>query len=148
MDQLHRLLSIKKSIQLVLNDCREDIDGLKVFKQAELDTLLDVGYNLSWTNQAPNGWNPGMPLLKGHPPAPQPDEMRSGSLENYSKRSMTVIDETNDKAYELISPMVRENISAAIKSTTMLGKRGNLETTQGESAGDSSNFTVNKRSRK
>ena len=45
------------------------------------------------------GWVPGAPLLKNHPPAPQPEEMRGGMLEKYNlqckaRKSQSGVDAT------------------------------------------------------
>jgi hypothetical protein len=78
-----QLLACKEDIRDTLYKYEDQLIALKKLRRVELNTLLEVAQNLSYTDRAPDGWTPGAPLGKSHPPAPQPHEMRGGMLEKY-----------------------------------------------------------------
>lgn len=50
----------------------------------ELDKFVEFADFITDTISAPDGWKEGFPLVRSHPPVPQPDQMRRGKLAEYA----------------------------------------------------------------
>lgn len=123
--KLQTLLSTKHRINDALNNNSEHLQFLKHSKKVSLEDLLNVAAVVQYTNHAPNEWKIGMPLVRGHPPAPQPEEMRCGCLENYH----TVIAKVSEQT-KLLIPTVEENTQfdvAALQVEMRAKKRTNQD---------------------
>lgn len=78
------LIAKRENIRETLFNAREQLNAIRELKTFDLETIMEVAQNLSYSGHAPPGWVPGAPLLKNHPPAPQPEEMRGGMLEKFN----------------------------------------------------------------
>ncbi|KAJ1422722.1 hypothetical protein B484DRAFT_452230 [Ochromonadaceae sp. CCMP2298] len=81
---IRNLLQAKKNIAATQRLHREDLQTLRE-SSAVVSTkdFLDTAMLITYTSYAPKGYVVGMPLIKAHPPAPMPEQMRSGELEAY-----------------------------------------------------------------
>jgi len=61
-----------------------------------VDSILDYAELITETLYAPEGWQPGMPLLSSIPPAPQLSQMRMGKLAEYEIKIKEMKDKAND----------------------------------------------------
>mmetsp|Transcript_1037 Transcript_1037/g.1714 ORF Transcript_1037/g.1714 Transcript_1037/m.1714 type:complete len:198 (-) Transcript_1037:1250-1843(-) len=84
---LRILLEGKKDIEEVLTKHREDLLALKRHSAVvPTKDILDTAALITYACYAPKEYVIGMPLLKAHPPAPQPEQMRIGALQNYNTK--------------------------------------------------------------
>jgi hypothetical protein len=83
-DRVQDLLQAKKNIAATQRLHREDLQTLRESSAVvSAKDLLDTAMLITYTSYAPKGYVVGMPLIKAHPPAPMPEQMRSGELEAY-----------------------------------------------------------------
>ncbi|KAJ1404124.1 hypothetical protein B484DRAFT_457404 [Ochromonadaceae sp. CCMP2298] len=83
-DTIRNLLQAKKAIAATQRLHREDLQTLRESSAVvSAKDLLDTAMLITYTSYAPKGYVVGMPLIKAHPPAPMPEQMRSGELEAY-----------------------------------------------------------------
>ena len=99
------LISKRENIRETLFSVRDQLNAVRELRSFDLDTIMTVAQNISYSGHAPPGWVPGAPLLKNHPPAPQPEEMRGGMLEKYNlqckakkKQSVSTVDNSSSSA--------------------------------------------------
>jgi hypothetical protein len=79
-DKVLKLLEVKKIIDRTLAQYNEDIQLLTASQVAATDELLKMSLQIRHTSHAPREYKIGFPLINGHPPAPQPEQMRAGRL--------------------------------------------------------------------
>ncbi len=121
------MLACKDDIRRTLFKYKEELASAKSHRNVDFRTLLEFTHNLSYTNHAPADWVPGAPLIKCHPPAPQPQEMRGGMLEKYNLSiqalsTKNLVDGQTEKVPLNESAKALANSILNFKSS--LGKRG------------------------
>ena len=89
--RIEELLKTRKDISSFLRLKSKELHLLKECRAVPVDYVLDFSRYTTFTLGAPEGWIPGMPLIGGHPPAPQPDQMRDGVLQRYNQRRPIII---------------------------------------------------------
>lgn len=90
-DRVRSLLDCRKQIQSFLWEKREELQALRSTKSVEdTDWVIELADNLTMSTRAPTHWAPPRPLheFKGHPPAPQFEQMRAGWLEKYHQKRL------------------------------------------------------------
>ena len=93
-DDVKALLDARKKINLFLWDKREQLEALQSSKSVGCaDWVIELAENLTMTARAPTHWAPPRPLheFKGHPPAPQFEQMRAGWLEKYHQKHLKTL---------------------------------------------------------
>ena len=86
VDKVKTLLEIQKEVSHFLSEHEEEIDGLKNVVKQEASWVIDFSRHTTLTLKAPKLYRPGLLLIGGHPPAPQPEQMRDSSLLKYNIR--------------------------------------------------------------
>ena len=89
--RVEELLKTRKDISNFLRLKSNELNLLKHCRVVPVDYVLDFSRYTTFTLGAPEGWMPGMPLIGGHPPAPQPDQMRDGVLQRYNQRRPIIV---------------------------------------------------------
>ena len=89
--RIEELLKTRKDITNFLRLKSNELNLLKHCRAVPVDYVLDFSRYTTFTLGAPEGWIPGMPLIGGHPPAPQPDQMRDGVLQRYNQRRPIIV---------------------------------------------------------
>jgi hypothetical protein len=82
--RLGRLLRAKKEITQFNYEHREFFAKLSSALSPQFDEVIAFADKVTLTLNAPRDWQPGLPLIGAHPPAPQLEEMRAGHLEKYN----------------------------------------------------------------
>jgi len=114
--RIQQLLSIRKNITSFFTERYEDLQSMKECHSISTDNILEFARYTTFTLKAPEGWVPGMPLIGGHPPAPQPDQMRDGALQRYNQQYSKLLKEgtekkeTTDHENNLESLHIKENL--------------------------------------
>jgi hypothetical protein len=85
------LLTIRKDITSFFRKRSEELKSIKECRVVPTDFILEFSRYTTFTLRAPEGWTPGMPLIGGHPPAPQPDQMRDGVLQRHNQQRPIII---------------------------------------------------------
>ena len=80
--RLKKLLEVKSSIRKALSLSPALLPKVVHSEVGYYKDLIIFGNRFSKTLNAPPGYQPGGALVAGHPPAPQPDNMRKGRLGN------------------------------------------------------------------
>ena len=92
-DEIKGLLDSRKNISMFLWDKREQLEALRSTQIVDcVDWVMELADNLTMCARAPAHWAPPRPLheFKGHPPAPQFEQMRAGWLERYHQKQLKV----------------------------------------------------------
>jgi hypothetical protein len=79
LDRVRALLDVRSRIRSFYKKKSEELNHLKNARFVPADWIIDFARNATYTLGAPDGWMPGFPLDNGHPPAPQPEQMRENS---------------------------------------------------------------------
>jgi len=79
-DKIRKLLYIKRSISKCLRENQEELDHIRNVRIVQACDIIELADYISRTIKAPPLWKPGNPVVGGHPPAPQPEQMRLGKL--------------------------------------------------------------------
>jgi hypothetical protein len=85
------LLDSRKAIQGFLWEKRVELAALRSTKSVgDADLVIELADNLTMCARAPEHWVSPRPLheFKGHPPAPQFEQMRAGWLERYNQKQL------------------------------------------------------------
>ena len=77
------LFESKAKISSLLGSYKEELELTKKSKSLRIDWILHLADNITLTDTTLPSWTEGMPLIKSHPPAPQPEEMRDSLLQEY-----------------------------------------------------------------
>lgn len=91
ISRIEQLLSIRKSITSFFRGKSDELKSIRECRTVSIDYILDFAQYTTFTLRAPEGWTPGMPLIGGHPPAPQPDQMRDGVLQRFNQQRPVTI---------------------------------------------------------
>ncbi len=89
------LLSQRKEISNFLFEHNEELAHVKQIRKIESSKwILELADNITLTTRAPSAWAPSRPLheFRGHPPAPQFEQMRAGMLEKIFHSNKVIID--------------------------------------------------------
>jgi hypothetical protein len=89
--RIRELLTIRKDITSFFRKRSEELKSIKECRVVPTDFILEFSRYTTFTLRAPEGWTPGMPLIGGHPPAPQPDQMRDGVLQRHNQQRPIII---------------------------------------------------------
>lgn len=89
--RIGELLTIRKDITSFFRKRSEELKSIKECRVVPTDFILEFSRYTTFTLRAPEGWTPGMPLIGGHPPAPQPDQMRDGVLQRHNQQRPIII---------------------------------------------------------
>jgi hypothetical protein len=89
--RIGELLTIRKDITSFFRKRSEELKAIKECRVVPTDFILEFSRYTTFTLRAPEGWTPGMPLIGGHPPAPQPDQMRDGVLQRHNQQRPIII---------------------------------------------------------
>ncbi len=99
-----KIENIKRKYNSVIND-----DFRNRLNELQVETLIQFSHNINDSISAPKGWTPG---AKGHPPAPQAEEMRRGLLYNIDSliirenQSVFMDIESKEEVIEDIKPIL------------------------------------------
>lgn len=77
---IRKLLEIRKNVTDTLQIYSEDLLNIKSTENVPSSWIIEFADYVSRGLSAPMKWTPGNPLVGGHPPAPQPEQMRIGML--------------------------------------------------------------------
>jgi hypothetical protein len=86
VDKVKILLEIQKEVSRFLSEHEEEIDSLRNVGKQEASWVIDFSRHTTLTLKAPRMYRPGLLLIGGHPPAPQPEQMRDSALLKYNIR--------------------------------------------------------------
>ena len=89
--RIGELLTIRKNITSFFRKRSEELKSIKECRVVPTDYILEFSRYTTFTLRAPEGWTPGMPLIGGHPPAPQPDQMRDGVLQRHNQQRPIIV---------------------------------------------------------
>ena len=89
--RIEQLLSVRKSITSFFREKSDELQSIRECRSVPIDGILEFSRYTTFTLRAPESWAPGMPLIGGHPPAPQPDQMRDGVLQRYNQQRPVII---------------------------------------------------------
>ena len=127
--RINQLLTIRKSITSFFRGKSDELHSIRECRTVSVDCILEFAKYTTFTLRAPEGWTPGMPLIGGHPPAPQPDQMRDGVLQRYNQRCPINIVQPLLRPHTELRDIVRvENIAKSLVSTEKIS----LKTTRPE----------------
>lgn len=90
---IRRLLEIRKNVTDTLQTYSEELIHIKNTESVSSEDIVDFSDYISRGLSAPNKWLPGNPLVGGHPPAPQPEQMRIGMLGQYNLEHVNVVNQ-------------------------------------------------------
>lgn len=123
--RIEQLLSIRKKVTSFFRGKSDELQSIKECRVISSDYILDFSRYTTFTLGAPEGWVPGMPLIGGHPPAPQPDQMRDGVLQRFNQQRPvlivappvvpTKVMKDIVKKEQGVKPVITENISLPTK---------------------------------
>ena len=106
------LLKAKKLIDETLQEHRDELKAIKSAKSIAIVDLLSISLNIRYNTHAPREYKIGFPLINGHPPAPQAEEMRTGSLATYnrmmSRNSESKTNKYNKETNSFVLQLIRE----------------------------------------
>lgn len=94
--QLKSLLEVKDLIDGTLQGCAQDLLRLKASKFVSPNELIKLSMQIRYNTHAPREFKIGFPLVNGHPPAPQPEEMRNSILATYNSRQAATFNDTTE----------------------------------------------------
>eukprot|EP01041_Mallomonas_annulata_P001501 gene1501-2896_t len=80
IDKIRGLLQIRKNITNTLRQYDEELEHVKNVRKVKFADVIKYADYTSRTIRAPPHWQPGHPVVGGHPPAPQAEQMRLGKL--------------------------------------------------------------------
>ena len=128
--RIEKLLTIRKSITSFFRGKSDELQSIRECRTVSIDCILEFAKYTTFTLRAPEGWTPGMPLIGGHPPAPQPDQMRDGVLQQYNQRCPIKIVQPLLRQPTEARDIIRvEHIAKSVEST----EKTSLKTTRSES---------------
>jgi hypothetical protein len=83
---LQRLLSARELVGATLQACAPQLRRLHASKPVLMDDIIKISMQIRYNMHAPREFKVGCPLVNGHPPAPQPEEMRNSVLSSYNQK--------------------------------------------------------------
>lgn len=113
-NKIRRLLQIRRNITNCLRDNREELNHIRNVRTVHARDIIDLADYASKTLKAPPLWKPGNPVIGGHPPAPQPEQMRLGKLGEHHLHLETM--KTHD-ADRLMQPIQAEQNTLLSKNS-------------------------------
>lgn len=108
--KIEKLLATRKSITDFFRKRSEELHLIKESSTVPTDYILEFARYTTFTLRAPQGWMPGMPLIGGHPPAPQPDQMRDGILQRYNQQRPIIDAPSEEKVMKEMKDIVKVRV--------------------------------------
>ena len=78
------MINVKNTVESILNSCQDRLELVKYENRVvPFSELLKDSMIIQQICHAPREYKVGLALLNGHPPAPQPQQMRMGLLTKF-----------------------------------------------------------------
>ena len=87
-EKVAKLLAVKTLIDETLRECEDELRNLPS-SNVTIDELLEESLQIQFTCHASKEYRVGLPLIRCHPPAPQPEQMRVSELAKLNRSTLT-----------------------------------------------------------
>lgn len=124
------ILDARKRISNFLFDHKDQLSALRSSKNIpNSDWVIEFANNITMAAKAPKHWQAPRPLheFRGHPPAPQFEQMRAGKLEEYNQKMHKdgTVDHLTGE-FVIVPPLIKFERTKPVEKRTS-NKRGREE---------------------